>query len=61
MRVDDAGEDVKPVRCDLVEGLALARVDHRVEDPARDEDIRLVNAVLGDDPSPADRQICGRD
>ena len=59
VRVDDAREDVKPARLDLVEGLPMARLDDRVEDPAGDQDVRLVNAFLGDDTAAADRQICG--
>ena len=59
VRVDDAGEDVKPARLDLVEGVPVARLDDRIEDPAGDQDIRLVNAFLGDDTAAADRQICG--
>lgn len=61
VRVDDAGEDVKSARFDLVEGFALARVDDRVEDAAGNEDVRLANAFFGNDPTAADREICGRD
>jgi hypothetical protein len=59
VRVDDTREDVKPARFDLVEGLSVARLDDRVEDPAGDQDVRLVNAFLGDDTAAADRQVCG--
>jgi hypothetical protein len=59
VRVDDTREDVKPARFDLVEGLSVARLDDRVEDPAGDQDVRLVDAFLGDDTAAADRQICG--
>ncbi len=59
VRVDDAREDVKPARLDLVEGFPMARLDDRVEDTAGDQDVRLVNAFLGDDTAAADRQICG--
>jgi len=59
MGVDDTGEDMKPARFDLVEGLAVARLDDRVEEPAGDQDVRLVNAFLGDDTAAADREICG--
>jgi hypothetical protein len=57
--VDDAGKYVKPARFDLVEGLAVAGLDDRVEDPARDQDIRLANTILGDDAPAADGEICG--
>jgi len=59
VRVDDARQDVKPARLDLVEGFTMARLDDRIEDPAGDQDVRLVNAFLGDDTAAADRQICG--
>jgi len=61
VRVDHAGEHVKSTRLDLIEGLAVARLDDGVEDAAGDQDVRLANAFLGDDPSAADREICGRD
>jgi hypothetical protein len=59
--VDDAGEDVQAARLDVVEGLAVSRIDDRVEDATGDEDIGFADAVLGDDASTADREICGRD
>jgi hypothetical protein len=59
VRVDDAREHVQTARLDVVEGLALSRVDDRVEQATRDENIRLADALLGDDASTADREICG--
>jgi hypothetical protein len=59
--VDDAGKDVQTARLDLVEGLAVSRIDDRVEDAAGDQDVGFADAVLADDASTADREICGRD
>ena len=59
VRIDDAREDVQAARFDLIEGLAVSWLDDRIEDTARDQDIRLANAVLGDNASAADREICG--
>jgi hypothetical protein len=52
---------MKTARFDLIERLAVPRLDDGVEDPAGDEDVRLANALFGNDPSSADREICGRD
>jgi hypothetical protein len=60
MRVDDTGEQVIATGLDVVEGLALSRLDDRIEDSARDQYVRLANAFFGDDARAADREICGR-
>jgi hypothetical protein len=52
---------VKSARFDLIECLAVTRLDDGVKDAAGDQDVRLANAFLGDDPTAADREICGRD
>jgi hypothetical protein len=52
---------MQPARFDLIERLAVARLDDGVEDPASDENVRFANAFFGNDPTAADREICGRD
>jgi len=59
VRVDDAREHVQAARLDLIERLAVARVDDGVEQAARDEDLGFANAFFGDDAPTADRQVCG--
>jgi hypothetical protein len=44
---------------DVVERLALSRLDDRIEDSAGDQYVRLANAFFGDDARAADREICG--
>lgn len=39
----------------------MSRINDPVEDPAGDQDIGFAYAFFGDDPSAADREICGRD
>ena len=61
VRIDDAGEQVIATGLDVIERLALSRLDDRIENTARDQDIRLANALFGDDARAADREVCGRD